>query len=520
MEHSEKQYTADMLFSDDASVAFAHGCGVHLLSGRNANAGRLMTSERGLYYVQILYRMLMLRREHELDPLYDRVYEGVVEAQESVSGTEYSSDLFNQDLRQLLEWELIEEHIERERLRGYKDTRKKKFRYLLKEEAIAFVQWLEDRLHATLHPDDLDTRNVLEDLVATLREMRRILNRSRSPHDVTAEDARAVLYRVSRLNRLAYESSQTLSLLNARLLGFVTARYNADDARAVIQELGHYLERFLGRVAVLRKEILPEFEKLRATRLHKKWGRCLELMEQERRESAHLLRRENVTHPLRELEQLQAFHEAGGKLDMLCQRVHTSALGVWRKLYTHLRELERRNHRIEDIRLRLEEMTEADPDVSSVFIHQLLAPAQMMGDPHYWDTEQNEKATPPQPRREMDRHRSAPVAFLKSKQKGTADKGPVRSLEERKMEDLRDWFETQLLRRRETCRVSDGAFQSFDDFTKIIELARAGLLGEGRKLARAGWTLDSLDDPVEVRVDRQVLTFYEMMLKKSGDGNG
>ena len=39
-----------------------------------------------------------------------------------------AESLFKGDIRQLKEWELVTERIEKERLRGYRDNKRKKFR--------------------------------------------------------------------------------------------------------------------------------------------------------------------------------------------------------------------------------------------------------------------------------------------------------------------------------------------------------------------------------------------------------
>src|SRR5574344_1211328 len=114
-----------------------------LLANRNKEVGHLLLSERAVAYVTILAALLGFRREHELEPLHDDLY-AAVRAGLDGDGA-YTPDAFNQDIRQLLLWNLITDRLEKERLRGYKDTRRRKFRYRLTDESAAFLLWLEAR---------------------------------------------------------------------------------------------------------------------------------------------------------------------------------------------------------------------------------------------------------------------------------------------------------------------------------------------------------------------------------------
>jgi len=100
-----------------------------------------------------------------------------LKAQEIYSETEYTLELFNRDIQQLFEWNIISRRIEKERLRGYKDIRRQKFRYTLNDETVSFLIWLEDRLHNDIEDKAVDTRNFLVDLTGRLKETVRGLNR-------------------------------------------------------------------------------------------------------------------------------------------------------------------------------------------------------------------------------------------------------------------------------------------------------------------------------------------------------
>lgn len=478
-----------------------------LLQNRNAAVGNLLLSERAVPYVTILAALLGLRREHELEPLHDDLYAAV---RADLDGGAYTHDAFNQDIRQLLLWSLITDRLEKERLRGYKDTRRRKFRYRLADEATAFLLWLEARRRDDLEPSDSDTRDLLAELISTLRETVRLFNKS-GAETLDYETARGVFYRLSRMGALTDSVSQALGDFNVRLLGFATSRYDAATARVILAELDRFLKQFLNRIHTLRTEISPEISKLRQARLAARWQACLSRMEEESRATSHLMRT-RLPHPERALASLAAFYAAEGTLEQLCARVNAAALQVWRKLYTHLRELERRSHRLEDLRARVSEMARLPADaVPAGYLRGLLAPARMIADMHFWD--ENEKALPPQPR--WDRHRVREEALLWLEEKTRADGAPTQSLEEARLHALDTWLRQRGLAPAsgEPLRVSQGRFSAFEDFPRLVELARSGLLGRGARLAKIGLALDPTADPVRVEADRHALAFCDLLLR-------
>lgn len=52
----------------------------------------------------------------------------------------------------------------------------------------------------------------------------------------------------------------------------------------------------------------------------------------------------------------RAFFAGGGRLVELCSRIDESVRAVLRKMHRHLRELERRSARVEDLRARIAEL--------------------------------------------------------------------------------------------------------------------------------------------------------------------
>lgn len=477
-----------------------------LLECRNREVGNLLLSERAVHYVSILAALLAFRRGHEPEPLHDDLYAAV---RADLDGGAYAHDAFNQDIRQLLLWNLISDRLEKERLRGYKDTRRRKFRYRLTDDAAAFLLWLEARRRDDLAPADTDTRDLLSELIGTLRETVRLFNKS-SNESLDYETSRGVFYRLSRMAALTDSASQALGDFNIRLLGFAASRYDAADARVILAELDRFLKHFLNRIHTLRTEISPEISKLRQARYTARWQTCRELMEEESRATSHLMRT-RLPHPERTLAGLAAFYAAEGTLEQLCARVNAAALQVWRKLYTHLRELERRSHRLEDLRARVSEIARLPASaVPDGYLRALLAPARMIGDMHFWND--SEKALPPQPRWERHRLREESTLWLDGKARASGQ--PPQSLEEARLQALAAWMATRGLTPSDGagCRLSQGRFGEFADFPRIIELSRSGLLGRGARLAKLGLALAPTEAPVTVEAERHALAFLDQIV--------
>ena len=106
------------------------------LSVRTLTLGNMLASERAVEYVAILRALVAFRDEHEPEPLHEDVELKVC----GEDADPFDALAFKSDIRQLKEWGLVTERIEKERLRGYRDTRRTKFRYRLCDDAAAFVE--------------------------------------------------------------------------------------------------------------------------------------------------------------------------------------------------------------------------------------------------------------------------------------------------------------------------------------------------------------------------------------------
>ena len=95
--------------------------------------------------------------------------------------------------------------------------------------------------------------------------------------------------------------------------------------------------------------------------------------------------------------------------------------------------------------------------------------------------------------------------------------GPVVSLEQARLARLGEWV-AGVLRDGDLAagaRLSRGFFATYGDFGQIMDLGKAGLLGEGQRLARVGYRLSPVPgQPVDVGLDDLKLTFTEMLVQR------
>lgn len=476
------------LFSQDSRSAFDQGAAAQLVARRNSHLGNLLDAERGVYYVQILYALLRFRRAHELEPLHDDLYAAVQRAQEAICDEgEYSPDRFREDVNALLDWTLVDQRIELERLRGYRDTRRRKFRYSLSEETISFLEWLEERLQDDLEERGADTRDLLESVCGALRELHRVLYRVDTKRAEDG-DARRALFQLGRLDQLTHAIGDDLTALNARMYGFVMRRYDIAEARHILRELETFVDAFLRQIYTLRGEIVEMLGTLHGEGPLAKIRACVEQMENERRQASHLIRGMHDPASLTAVPSaLTGFYQEAGGLDALCRRISATATTVWRKLHLHLRELERKSHRLDDLRTRIDEIAALPPDVVPVeFLFSLIAPASMSTDPQRWC--ENEKADPPEPRRKTVRQDDRVRSPLTPKSRHG---GEVRTLEQKRLAVLRDWLRANVITPGEaSALLADGRFETLDDLVRVMDLAKAGVLGRGRKLESIGYRIE------------------------------
>ena len=503
----EKYLQSRELLSEHAVAAFDKGYCRHLLTERNATLGNLIGSERALFYCHIVYRMLLFRREHELEPLHEDLYRAVREAQETVNGGSYPPEQYASDINSLHDWKLITVRLEKERIRGYKDTRRTKFRYGLTGETIRFLVWLEERLLDDIEERIGDARDLLEEVAGTIRELARFIRSLHSQRrDPDENEARRILYQIGKLDQLTRDVGTTLSEFNARLLGFLVCDYDIETLRELLNSLNMYVEKYMTRIGILRETLLPDLKKINGPRSREKIEAAKNVLDLERRSAPREFRtRSESADPLEIPVLLIRFYKNDGVLDTICHRINGSALKVWRRMSTHLKELERKSHRIEDLRERMAELAVKPQGYVPVeWMERLLSWGHFRGDMHYWDD--REIADPPRPRKSSWKYRQSPTLFLEHRKPG---EGAVQSMEQTRLNRLKEWITLRITEKR-TWTLSDGPYHELHDFRRVMELLRAGLLGNGRKLRSIGFSLNPLRTETVMEADTMSLRGEDM----------
>ena len=448
------------------------------LEKRAKTLGNLLASERAVEYVAILRAFVKFREGHEPEPLHEDLSREVC-GEDAAPGAE---SLFRGDIRQLEAWDLVAERIEKERLRGYRDNRRKKFRYRLCEDAVAFVAWLAERKAQDLCPEGGDvTGNLLDMQCSLLHELRRRL-RTVDVDAVSYETAGDVLYRAEQMHSYVEATAKTLQALNLRLLGFGVDTFDAEEAKAIVSELGVFLDRFGRRFGPLREEIVADLAELSRPTQERRWAACVERL---RTESARFRRIASVRipDPQERLADATGFYAPDGRLVSLMSRVGDSARRVWSRLNAKLRELERRNHRLEDLGARLTDLAAwPEESVPHDWLRNLLATAAMRGDAQI--RPDGERSRPLLPKIAERTKRTRIVTWITPRTVG--EKADVTSIEQARGERLKDWMRLVGVfpGPGNAVRLSSGHYTTFADCRGIMDVIMATRLGGGQKALR------------------------------------
>lgn len=489
----------------------AQECAAALLAGRALTVGNMLASDNAPFHVAILSALADFRARHEFEPLFEDLREAVLGESPALRQV----DEFNADLKQLEEWKLVERRIEKMRVRGYRDNRRQKFRFRVCDDAAAFVGWLRERRAEELNPRAAATDNLLGALKSALGEIQRILNRMKadSPDMDAARDA---MFGVQRANDLTDEVAESLQRLDKRLDDFVRSAYDIAEAREIIGELTFFRDRFMNRVGRLRQEIVPEIEKLRAPRQLDRLSRCEALFREEAERMRHFASG-RIRPPSEILGELSRFYGTDGQLQDLMRRVSDSARNVWKKLSARLRELERRNRRLEDLQARIGELAEMpESGVPRAWFRMLLQPAAMRGDMHI---RPGEKSRPPQPALQKSSATERVKAWIEERSDAPGG-ARATSMDEARLRELEAWLAAHGLmpsRPGEMRRLSSCPVAEDDDFRKAIELVRSTILGRGARAARIGVKGTVVAGAeAELRLDERRLSFEELELTQTG----
>ena len=448
------------------------------LENRAKTLGSMLASERAVEYVAILRAFVKFREGHEPEPLHEDLAR-VVCGEDAAPDAE---SLFKNDIRQLKEWELVIERIEKERLRGYRDNKRKKFRYRLCEDAVAFVAWLAERRASDISPEGGDvTGNLLDMQCSLLHELRRRL-RTVEGASVSYETAGDVLYRIEQMHAYVEATAKTLQTLNLRLLGFGVETFDAEEAKAIVSELGVFLDRFGRRFGPLREEIAADLVELSKPTHERRWAACVERL---KTESARFRRIASVRIPDPQVRLANAtgFYAPDGRLVSLMSRVGDSARRVWGKLNTKLRELERRNHRLEDLGSRLADLSMwPEESVPYDWLRELLATAAMRGDAQI--RPDGERSRPPLPKIAERTKRARIVTWITPRSVG--EKADVTSIEQARGERLKDWMRRVGVfpEPGNAVRLGSGNYVTFADCRGVMDVITAIRLGGGQMARR------------------------------------
>ena len=446
-----------------------------LLFGRAMTLGNLLASERAVEYVACLRAFVAFRDSHEPEPLHEDLEEKV--CGEDASPTAHAA--FKADVRQLKEWGLVEERIEKERLRGYRDSRRTKFRYRLCDDAAAFVEWLKERREYDLNPSGGDeTGNLLDIQRSLLAELRRMLRKA-SPGGVDYDTAGDILFRVDRMARNVAATAKTLQELNLRLLSFGMAEFGIEEAKPIVQELGLFLERFGRRFNAMREDILRDIVELRRDCHAARWCACAKRLEEEASRFRHIAS-VKIPDAALLLADAEDFYGAGGKLVGLMAHVGESARKVWGRLNAKLHELERRNHRLEDLGARLAELARLDEDeVPHEWMRRLIEAADMRGDAQIRPG--GEKSSPPKPKTSSNATTvRTPGWIVPRKVGGTTN---VRSIAKVRADELKAWMASRGIypNAAGVILLSSGEYREFGDFAGIMQVIEQTRLSDGEK---------------------------------------
>lgn len=505
-----------LLFEKDYLKAFADGAAVWLVRQRNQNLGSLLNSEHRDFYIQILHRMLYFRREHELEPLNEDIYHAVKPALEKTSSEEYSQLLFNRHINQLTDWELIVRRLEKERLRGYRDDRRDRFRYRLTDETVSFLYWLEDRLRGSEEETGADAGDLLDFVLSRLKEVGRDLGRVESGglnEEDTIHKASNIVFLLHNINEYTERISRRLGEMSANMESFLLRSYSIADAQQVIDELQAYLGGYLNRIYTLRKQILSELEKLNTPARVEHLTKCFKVHAAELLKAPRFMRRSGLSEDLDKIiERLSSYYRQHGQIDLLCGRVNGSAMKVWGKLIAHLREVERKNNRSEEINKRIKEICALPENTVPVnFFSRLISSAAMLSDPNRWD--EFTKAEPPQPRFPSEKIKKTNRAYLSQKHLGTT---PATSLEESRMEQLKQWIEGKFTIEELKVGVplDSAKFSGIEDFQNIMNLSKKGILGNGKALHKIQFELHTGKEFVAVADEQRSLIFKDTLINE------
>jgi hypothetical protein len=502
------------LLTGDA-LAFEGGAAPLLLRALERPVAQAIVAERAPIYVTILFGMLLRRREHELEPLHEDLERFLAPALAALE-TDRDDQAFARDVDALVAWGCLERHAEPLKIRGYKDLRRERFRYRLSEDAVALLGWLEARLSARLEGRSDDGRDLLVDVLGQLRELSRIVTLSHKGE--REEDApRRTMYLLGLIDERVNAISEELLGFRASMLAFSARPYDLEALRAILGWLERYVAVYLAGLRRLGGEIHARIDDLSAPRFRNVLVEHQTLLLRERAQAPAAFRSGGAVRNATDLlNALRIFFADNGQLAELCARIDDSARAVVRKMHRHLRELERRNARLEDVRERIAEVArlragdDADPRLAA-FANALVASAHARFGSRSDHT--GARVTPPLPRKHatpaIDRSNRPP---LRPKQ---APAESVRELRARRLADLREWLDTRLLQGKDEVRLADVRVEGPSLPRRWLDVSRARHLDRGRDLHRLDVSIEKASGEVRLGDEREGICVPDCVVRVS-----
>lgn len=454
-----------------------------------------LSAERASSYVTILHALLLLRRGHELEPLHEDLL-GVARPALLALSEEWDVSHFATDLAQLERWGCVARRAEALKIRSYKDARRERFRYRLTEDAVAMLEWLELRLAARLEGRTRDSRDVLTDVLGQLKEAKRVLDawKAGERDDTTA---RRAVHLLTVVDDSVHALTEELLSFRAGMLSFVSRRYDVGVLREILDFLDRYVSVYLTGVEALRGEIDQRLTVLGKPRYRHALAECQEALFAERLRTPAALRGAGRVRSTDDLLDAQLpFFAARGHLQQLCDRIDASARSVLRKMQRHLRELERRSARLEDLRGAMARIARLDPDREHAELGALMTGLVASGHARFPSRRPpaGERVAPPMPRSHKGpsdgRARTRP---LRPKRRSPEE---VRELRAARLADLRTWMEEHVLSGSDRVRLADvcraGGLSDVDAPGRWMAVARARYLARGVGLGGVGVRIDAV----------------------------
>jgi hypothetical protein len=221
---------------------------------------------------------------------------------------------------------------------------------------------------------------------------------------------------------------------------------------------------------------------LSAPRYRQALAECRAEVELERQAAPRFVR---AAGPLRgETELLDAavaFFQHDGRMAELCRYVDESGRAVLLKMHRHIRELERRSARLDDLRATIGALAarpaDTDPGYGG-YVNHLLASAHGRFDRRAGTL--GHRVAPPAPRKhELSADRRASARPLADKQAGPAE---ARALRAKMLAELAEWVQRRVLGDAERALLSAAALDDPGDVRRVMDLAKAWHLAGGKHL--------------------------------------